>query len=242
MSGGFSTAGGADVPVADPVALPVRRPAFTEAHRIVPSRYPPVGIFDKLGDPALLSDIESRTNDRIAEEVGHIGLVDSDDRLVGPGTTPIMAAFTHPGLGRSRFSDGNYGVYYCADNADTAIRESAHHRAHFLRVSNEGPCKVEMRRYVGELQADLHEGLDGALPASVLDPDSYAVSHAWGRALRDAGSYGLTYPSVRHVGGRCAALFRQPAIGPVKQSAHYQFVFDGERIAEVVQLGGYQVL
>ncbi|MGN8160378.1 RES family NAD+ phosphorylase [Salinisphaera sp. SWV1] len=233
------------MPVAAPLELSCSVHPFDRVHRIVPSRFPPVGIFDRLGDPddlQALFELEGQTNDRLDDGLGDIGLVAAGDRLVGPGTTPIMAAFTHPALSESRFTDGTYGIYYCADTSDAAIRESAHHRARFLRMTQEPQCRLEMRLYVGMLQTALHDGLDGALPASVLDPDSYEISQAWGRALRDDGAYGLTYPSVRYAGGRCAALFRPPAIGPVTQSAHYQFVFDGEDISQVVQLGDYHVL
>lgn len=214
-------------------------PPFTRAFRVIPSRFPPVGIFDGLADPDELDtlfEIEARTNDRLASDLGLVDLVKPADRLVGEGTTPIMAAFTHPPQGGSRFTDGSFGVYYCGDSEDVAIRESAYHRQRFLRASNEPPCTVEMRMLIGALQTPLHDGLQRALPAEVLDPDSYAVSQAWGQALRDANSFGLTYPSVRAAGGRCAALLRPPAIGPVSQSAHFHYRFDGHEISHVYQV------
>lgn len=214
-------------------------PPFRRAFRIVPSRYPPVGIFDRLADPGELEtlfEIEARTNDRLADELGLIDLIDPADRLVGHGTTPIMAAFTHPPPGGSRFTDGSFGVYYCSDTATVAIHESAFHRARFLRASHEAPCTVEMRLFVGNLRERLHDGLNGNLPHAVLDPDSYTLSQLWGSALRDAGAYGLLYPSVRRAGGRCAALFRPPAIGPVSQSAPYHFRFDGDKISHVFRV------
>jgi hypothetical protein len=214
-------------------------PAFTRAYRIVPSRFPPVGIFDALVDSTeleTLAAIEARTNNRLADELGLLDLVSPENRLVGAGTTPVMAAFTHLPVGGSRFTDGTFGVYYCADSAEVAIRESAYHRERFLRATSEPPCHVEMRLWIGCLQTPLHNGLNGYLPAEVLDPDDYAVSQHWGGVLRDAGAYGLLYPSVRHASGRCAALFRPPAISPVTQGTHYHFRFDGERINQVFEV------
>lgn len=215
------------------------RPPFTRAFRMLPSRYPPVGIFDGLVSADQLQtlfEIEARTNDRLADELGLIDLVEPGDRLTGSGTTPIMAAFTHPPQDGSRFTDGSFGVYYCGDSENVVIDECAYHRARFLRASNEPSCTVEMRMLVGNLQTPLHNGLDGDLPDTVLDPDSYAVSQGWGAALRDSGAYGLLYPSVRRANGQCAALFRPPAISPVTQSAHYHFRFDGHRISHVFQV------
>lgn len=78
--------------------LPIARTEWRPCYRIVPSRFPPVGLFDAVADPDDLEavfQIEAMTNDRLRDEVGEISLVLPEDRVSGPGTTPIMAAFTH---------------------------------------------------------------------------------------------------------------------------------------------------
>jgi RES domain-containing protein len=204
-----------------------------------------VGLFDELVDADeldLLYELENQTNDRLESELGYLSLVPPVDRLVGPGTTPIMAAFTHPNPEGSRFSNGEFGVYYCAKTIDTAIHESAHHRARFLQLTKEPPCHVEMRLYIAELQKDVHDGLDGRLSGKVMDPDNYTHSQALAVSLRDQGSYGLSYPSVRDPGGKCVVIFRPPAIGPVRQSKHFEYVYDGSRISAVIELGDFKRL
>lgn len=216
------------------------QPPFQQAYRIIPTRYPPVGLFDDLvakDDLAVLYEIEGRTNDRLRRELGELDLVDPDDWLVGAGSTPIMAAFTHPSPSGSRFSDGGFGVYYCADAPAVAIRETAHHRAIFLRQTGEGQTMFDMRQYVGTLAKPLYDGRGGRLPQGALDPDSYSVGQGVGRALRDQRAWGLVYPSVREPGGLCAALFRPPAITDVVQSVSYRYVFDGDTITEVYPVG-----
>ncbi|MDD3761937.1 MAG: RES family NAD+ phosphorylase [Nevskiales bacterium] len=225
--------------------LPVHDAPFRRAYRIISSRFPPVGVFDDLVDAdelEALYALESRTNERLADDLGALELVDRDDWITGPGTTPIMAAFTHPPPDGSRFSDGSFGVYYCADAEDVAIRETAHHRQRFLRYTREPACRVEMRLYVGELIKPLHDGCAERLPDAVLDPDDYGASQALAIELRGLKSYGLLYPSVRAPGGTCAALFRPPAIRPVRQSRHYAYVYDGHAITDVVELGGHRRL
>ena len=81
--------------------------------RLVPSRFPPVGLFDRVSraeDLDIVQAIEGLTNDRLREEIGLIHLVPKEDRVYGPGTTPIMAAFTHLNPDGSRFTDGSYGA------------------------------------------------------------------------------------------------------------------------------------
>jgi len=65
------------------------------------------------------------------------GLVPIEDRVSGPGTTPIMAAFTHLNPEGSRFSDGLFGLYYCSQRLETAWAEVRYHRERFLGHTHE---------------------------------------------------------------------------------------------------------
>lgn len=218
--------------------LPVRPAPFVTVHRLVASRFPPVGLFDRVADRAefeLLAELESRTNDRLHQPPRADQIAEEDWRF-GPGWTPVMAAFCHPNPDGSRFSDGRFGVYYAAAEVDTAISETIHHRERFLRATNEPPCFIDMRCYLGELQTPLHDGLGPGLPAEVLDPDDYRAGQALAQQLRAASSWGLSYASVRHPGGRCVALFRPPAISPVRQAEHYRYQYDGQQVVSVLRM------
>src|SRR3990167_607065 len=77
--------------------------------RIIHSVYPPINFFEDLVDASemdALFEIESLTNDRLRQEVGDIFQVAPEDRVTGPGSSVVMAAFTHIGK-PTRFSDGN---------------------------------------------------------------------------------------------------------------------------------------
>ena len=220
--------------------VPLARERWKKTARIVSSRFPPVGLFDRVADPADLEAVyylEGLTNPRLREEVGELRRVHPEDRMSGPGTTAIMAAFTHPNPDGSRFSDGSYGVYYCARTIETAIHEMRFHRERFLRHSAEAPIMLEMRVYYADIRQSLHDlrGPRRRKPAW-LDPDSYAASHKLGRALKGMSSYGVLYPSVRHPGGECAAVLRPSALSPARQGEHYGYYWDGQRIAKVAKL------
>lgn len=208
------------------------RPSF----RLVPTRFPPVSLFDRVAHPddyAAIYLIESLTNQRIREELGEIHLVAPEDRIAGPGTTAIMAAFTHFNPEGSRFSDGTYGVYYAAHEVETAIAETAFHRARFLARTREAACEIDMRCYQSNVNAELTDIRgEHAKVRAVYDPDSYAESQRFGREDRASGSFGIVYDSVRHRGGQCAAIFRPKALAPYIQTAHYSYVWDGSTITE----------
>lgn len=217
--------------------MPRPAPARIEwrpAHRIVSSRFPPVGLFDRIAEPGdldALHEIEGLTNPRLRAEMGAIHLVPRGRRISGPGTTPIMSAFTHCNPDGSRFSPGTFGVYYAALDRETAIRETVHHRNIFLSRTREPPCRIEMRCYLGDLAGNLDD-IRGGWPA-LHDPDSYSASQRAGAEWRAAGSDGVVYDSARHAGGQCAAVFYPDLLGPVRQGAHLSYHWDGTRIAHV---------
>jgi len=216
-------------------APPARDLAWRPSFRIVSSRFPPVGLFDAIADPAdleALYEIEGLTNPRLREELGQIRLVPPEQRIIGPGTTPVMAAFTHPNPDGSRWSDGRYGVYYAAADRATAIAETVYHREIFLRATAEPPCVLEMRSYLADIAGRFNDARGGW--PELHDPVDYAASQRLGRALHAAGADGVAWDSVRHAGGTCIAAFRPDRIGPARQGEHFHYHWDGHAIAHVV--------
>ena len=229
-----STPSAAAKPDVDPEDIPTTPIAWRPCYRLIPSRYPTVGLFDAIADPADLDAvfaIEALTNPRIRDELGQLQLVPPAERVSGVGSTVIMAAFTHLNAEGSRFSDGGHGVYYAALALETAIAEVSHHRAVFLSRTREAAIDVDMRVITATLVAELHDlcGL-GSAAAPLLDPDDYRASQTLARHLRDAGSWGVVFPSVRHPNGFCAAAFRPRALSHARSGAHIALHWDGLRI------------
>lgn len=201
------------------------------AWRLVPSRFPPQGVFDRIADPAdldALFAIEALTNDRLREELGQLELVPAARRVSGPGMQPVMAAFTHFNPDGSRFSDGSYGVFYAAQSLDTAVAETMYHRARFMAATAEPAMKIEMRSYRMAVRGRLHDLRRGW--AAMLDPDDYGAPQALARELRAAGADGVVYPSVRDAGGTCVGVFYPDLVGPCVQASHLIYTWDGLRI------------
>lgn len=221
----------------DVSAVPTAHVEWSPAHRIVASRFPPVGPWDRIAQPEdaeALAEIEGLTNPRIRAELGTLSLIPRNRWAVGPGSTPIMAAFTHLNPEGSRFSDGSFGALYVSNTVETAIQETVYHRERFLRRTREPPLQVQMRRYVTSVSRRLHD-VRGGFP-QIHDPDDYGASQRLGRALRRAGSDGVVYDSVRNRGGECAAAFWPDCVAPFVQATHYAYVWDGASITGVIEL------
>lgn len=217
---------------------PVTRVEWRLSYRIIPSRFPPVGLYDRVADPADLEAIfavENLTNPRLRQEAGDISLVPPEDRVSGPGTTPIMAAFTHLNPEGSRFSDGTYGVYYACRSLNTAVAESRYHRERFLMRTEEEPIELDMRTYLADLEGDLHDIRGRKDLGAVYDPNNYSASQVLGRELKAVNSYGVVYDSIRDPGGECAGVLRPPALSPCIQGPHFGYIWDGSRITTVYE-------
>lgn len=202
------------------------------------SRFPPVSLFDRITEPGDLEAVfavEAMTNDRLRHEAGDISLVPVEDRAIGPGSTPIMAAFTHLNPDGGRFTDSTYGAFYGGLTIDAAIIETRYRREKFLAATEGGrTIDVDMRVYVARLDGELHDVRKGA-PAAIHYPNDYSGSQALGRQLRSKGSNGIIYNSVRDEGGTCVAVFRPRLLSNCRQERHLTYQWDGERISNIFE-------
>jgi hypothetical protein len=213
--------------------------------RAVPSRFPPVSLFEDVANPDELDAvhaIQALTNPRLRVEVGELELVPKDERVSGPGSSPVMAAFTHINRAGTRFSDGSWGVYYAGDCVETAVAEVGFHGARFLAATRQPAIEVDYRVYLATVIQPLHD-VRGPRWQALHAPDSYAASVRAATEWRARGSWGLLYRSVRRAGGECVALFRPKALQlPVSQGAHVSLCWDGNRMAGWYEKSGLQAL
>ena len=221
-----------------PIDLPpVRRVRWSHAYRIVPSRFPPIGVYDRIADPADMDAvfaIEALTNPRLREEADALKRVPKVRRISGPGSTPVMAAFSHLNPEGSRFSDGTWGVFYAAHSVTTAVEETVYHREQFLAATSEPPSELQMRCYRTSLDSKLHD-LRAGWPAEQA-ADSYVASVALARRLRADNSNGVVFNSARDAGGECIAAFFPDVVARCVQAKHLVYRWDGTRIAQVLEV------
>lgn len=209
--------------------------------RIIASEYAGENLFDRLtgtaddswgsADVDALRDIADLTNPSTEHSAEHTARVRPEDRVYGPGSGLIMAAFAFPGR-PSRFSDGTSGVYYAARSRETAIAETCYHEARMLRGS--GPCVTEKTVIEAALVADLVDirGTHPA-PAGVYDPINYAVGQQFGALIRQLDGDGIVYDAVRIPRGECVAVFRPRGLSNARPVAALRYHWDGSAVARV---------
>ncbi len=225
------------------VAPPLRRIVWPNATRIIASKYPPIDLYERVSrNPAIWEALivaEAMTNPRLRDAAGAIHLVPPEERVSGPGASYVMAPFTHLNPKGARFSDGRQGAYYAAEDLRTAVAETAHHFGRFAADSADGPRYEDMRVLVGRIDAALHDlrAWDSPEHAQVMARDDYTFSQSFARNLRDADSTGVHYPSVRHDGGCCVAIFRPRAVGIPAQTKHLRYHWDGAAVRRYFDYG-----
>ena len=214
--------------------------AWSPAWRVIPTRFPAVNLFDRVARPEdfdALYALEALTNDRIRDELGDITLVPAEERLFGPGSGPIMAAFTHLNPQGSRFSDGSYGVFYCTRDKDTAVAETRYHSGRFMAATQEPAMRLQLRLYTVTAAGEVVD-LRAAARADpgIVDPVDYSHAQSVGRRLHAAGSQGIVYPSVRNPGGTCLAALRTGMLRDCRHAAYLEYNWNGQAVDAVYEM------
>jgi RES domain-containing protein len=214
--------------------------AWNPGWRVIPTRFPAVSLFERVSGPEdfeALYALEAMTNPRLRDEVGEISLVPPEEHLFGPGSGPIMAAFTHLNPQGSRFSDGSHGVFYCAREKETAVAETRHHAARFMRATEEPAMRLQMRLYTVRADGEVVDLRTAAqLEPRICDPDDYGYARGIGRRLRGEGVAGILYPSVRRAGGECLAALRTGLLRDCLHSAYLEYNWNGREIDAVFEV------
>ena len=210
------------------------RVRWTGTCRLVPSRYPSVGILDQVAnakDLPYIFELESWTNDRILTELGLPHRIPEEEWVVGkPMASVVMAAFCHPRPTGGRFNGPERGAWYAGDSIDTAHAEAVYHRTAELAEVGVFETRVQMRMYLADFDAVFHDVRpDTRQNRPLHDPNSYTASQAFARDLLESGSNGILYRCVRKAGGECIACFRPALVLHVRQGPHFEYRWEGKR-------------
>jgi hypothetical protein len=220
--------------------------AITEANlkstcRLVPSRFPSVGILDTAASPEdlpLMFELESWTNDRISTELGILHRLPKAEWVMGrPMASVIMAPFCHPRPLGGRFNGPDRGAWYAGTELETSHAEVIYHRTRELAEVGVFETRVQMRLYHADFEAPFHD-VRPDLPEHqpLHDPVSYSASQSFARELLEDGSNGVLYRSVRRPGGECLACFRPALVSNVRPASHYEYNWQGTRTPKIRKL------
>lgn len=216
----------------------MQAPAPQPSHRLIPSQFPPIGLFDTVAtvaDAEAVMELAGWTNDRLVRQ--RLARLPQDEWVFGRANSSIvMAAFLHAAPSGGRFNGPDLGAWYAAATLATALTEVGHHLRREAFARGVETTRRIFRSYTARLDGSYRDirGSEPELHAS----DSYAAGQAFGEALRAAGEDGVLYDSARHRGGSNVCAYRPSKVLDVVQAEHLEVsVSVGDKRIEATRLG-----
>lgn len=193
--------------------------------RLIPSRFPPVGLFDTVttaADAQAVMELAGWTNDRLAAD--WLARLPESHWVYGrPNSSVIMATFLHSAPEGMRFNGPELGAWYASTEIETVAAEVGHHLRREALARNAPTMSRTYRTYcatlLGEDYRDIRT-LQSAQP-DIYRSDSYAASQRFGETVRAEGKAGILFGSLRRRGGTNIASFIPPNITDVIQTDHF---------------------
>lgn len=162
-----------------------------------------------------------------------------DAEIYDPIAAAIEWPFVHPCL--SRYSRGNYGVWYGAALLETSVRETVYHfrrntLASAVAARSKKPIVQERRVHLircNGLLVDLRE-LTREAP-DLLHPDDYTACQNLGAELKHAGMPGVLTYSARHEQKEVAGVFTPGVLGDPRTVCYLTYILFADSGRVVVE-------
>ena len=203
-----------------------------DTRRVIAAAYPAVDVYADLDLPSdlwgALHAVESLTNARLEADA-------KGPRFAaqGDGASFITAPFAYKR--ESRFSAGDFGIYYCAEREETAIREVAFHKARFLRDSKRPAQTISLRSVGATLSGSAYDVFQSEW--SWLRSSDYRQCQDFGLFARSRVQ-ALRYESVRHRGHVGFAVFDHAALSNARHLAYLEMAWNGKTMTHFSRVGG----
>jgi hypothetical protein len=213
----------------------------SEFHRLIPSRFPPVPLYERLGSPevqAVAAACEAKTNPRLH----------ALERLAQEGPAPPgsaqaqnwnLAPFAYKSPEGTTFLDPSHKVLELVSGIRPALAVAVLRREAFLGGGSEPPLQVEMRALTHPVRGRFID-----LTAVPFESDR---SKRWAMGARlyseaESAVQGILF--IRPDLGNAPALsvFDGAALGTAIQADHYRFLWDGEAVRQIGNLTTHALL
>jgi hypothetical protein len=202
-------------------------------YRLIPSRFPPVDVYERLGTRAQrerAQQLEAMTNPRLASlarsEAVHDSKLAGEPRYQNWNHAPF--AYLDPE--GSWFLGPAFGALELAQSQESALLLAVARRERFLLRTHEIPIELDMRLLVTEVSGVVAQPL---VSPAAPEAERWAI----GERLRSEGFSGAVHRR-NDVPGEFLAVFSNKIHGRSVQAAHYRFAWNGDRIRSIYDFGG----
>lgn len=206
-------------------------------HLLIPSRFPPVPLYTRLGDDdvqAAAEQAEAKTNPRIREEarLAAASKVEAEHQLQNWNLAPF--AYANPA--GTTFLGPQHRVLEMIAGEWAALAHAVLRREAFLADTDEPPVRVEMRLLKRRVT-----GRFADLKGAALDPDAEGRRRL-GEQIYGSDARGIAFRRADLGGAAAVAVFDGGVLGRVMQSDHYRFDWNGQQITRIGNLSTHEVI
>jgi hypothetical protein len=215
-------------------------PSPQPAYRLIPSKFPPIGLFDTVAtaaDLAAVMELVGWTNDRLVAD--RLARLPQAEWVYGvPNASIVMAAFLHVAPGGIRFNGPELGAWYASDELRTVVAEVGHHLRRETAARSKTTMTRTYRAYSTTLSGNYLDIRDQqAARPEVYASDRYDASQQLGEQVRASGGAGLLYDSLRRRTGTNVVAHRPGNITDIVQTDHFEITVEAAaRVIDVRRL------
>lgn len=206
-----------------------RIPWVKDGFRLIPSRFPPVSVYEGLvADDRIesLVEVENLTNPRLQSaqrlKAASLGIPEDSPRLQNWNHAPF--AYSNPE--GTRFFPPERPCLELSDSPQTALAVSVARRQAFMSQTNELAIGLDMRM------------LKTPVSAKLIDLRGYGTELSREERLsigtqipRDAD--GILFRTPERPSATCVGILKTELLGRTLQTIHYRFEWNGTRIARL---------
>ncbi len=206
----------------------------SEWFRLIPSRFPPINIYERVIANDRLEEvvqIENVTNPRLKSTAELTGGLHPIDPLSPRLQNWNVAPFAYSNPEGSRYFRPGYACLELAEDLQTALAISVRRRERFLGRTAEPAIDLIMRVLktpVAGRFVDMRR-LSSSLPLK----DRWML----GDAVIKQGFDGVLFNSPERPSAACVAVLKESTLGRSQQAQHFHFVWDGRRISALYAYG-----
>ncbi len=217
--------------------VPTSKISWKPSFRIIASKFPPLGIFERVAEPGEWDDLlllEAMTDPSVGLMIAHLQRMPEVERYKGNLAGRIMAPFVIlDQTTGGRFNNSSLGAYYACKSLETAIHETVFHAEKFL-VNGKVAETQNLDQLVisADIAGEFHDvrGMQLQLK-DVYASHDYLSSQSFAVELKiENQSNGIAYSSLRHKKGECIAVFTPSLIKNAVEIQQLSYHWNGVRI------------
>jgi hypothetical protein len=198
-----------------------------DTYRLIPSRFPPVSVYEGLvANDRLeeLTKVEDLTNPRLKSEARIADAAGENSKSSARLQNWNLAPFAYGNPEGSTFFNEERPCLEMAANRQTALAISVTRRQRFLERTSEAPIGLDMRMFKTPV-----EGLFLDLRAYDAE-DIYGRGREIGARLPD-GVDGILFRPIERPTATAISVVSGLVLGRTLQTVHYRYMWNGQRIS-----------